>query len=35
MQTVRIDNVRKKCAELFYTYNLYNGENEVGLDSRH
>ena len=31
-----IDNVPlKQCAELLYTYNLYNEENEVGPDSRH
>ena len=34
MHNVRIDNVPRQCAEL-YTYNLYNGENEVGPDSRH
>ena len=34
MHTVRIDNVPKQCAE-WYTYNLYNEENEVGPDSRH
>ena len=34
MHTVRIiDNVPLQCAEL-YTYNLYNGENEMGPDSR-
>ena len=32
--SVRIDNVPKQCAEL-YTYNLYNGENEMGPDSRY
>ena len=35
MHVVRIDYVHKQCAELLYTYNLYNGENEVGPDSRH
>ena len=30
-----IDNVPKQCAEFLYTYNLYNGENEVGPDCRH
>ena len=34
MHTVRIDNVLKQYAELLYN-NLYNGENEVGPDSRH
>ena len=29
MHTVRIDDVPKQCAE------LYNGENEIGPDSRH
>ena len=35
MHTVRIDNIPKQCAELLYTYNLHNGENEVGPISRH
>ena len=36
MYTVRIDNVPTQCAELLYTlYKLYNGENELGPDSRH
>ena len=30
-----IDKVPKQCAELLCTYNLYNGANEVGPDSRH
>ena len=34
MHTVRIDNVPKQCAALC-THTLYNGENEVGPDSRH
>ena len=34
VHTVRIDNVLKQYAELLYN-NLYNGENEVGPDSRH
>ena len=34
MHTVRIDNEPKQCPEL-YIYTLYNGENEVGPDSRH
>ena len=29
-----IDNVPKQCSAL-YTYHLYNGESEVGPDSRH
>ena len=35
MHTVRIDNEPRQCAELLYTHNLCNGENEVGPDSRH
>ena len=35
LASVRIDNVPKQCAELLYTYNLYNRENDVGPDSRH
>ena len=34
MYTVRIDNVPKQQCAL-YTYTLYNGENDVGPDSRH
>ena len=30
-----IDNVPKQCAELLYTYNLHNEENEVVPDSIH
>ena len=35
MHTVRIDNVPKQSTELLYTYHLYNGEIELGPDSKH
>ena len=35
MHTVCIDNIPKQLCPELYTYNLFNGENEVGPDSRH